>query len=100
MGFRFLRNGDKAITMELGDCVDEQINRHVTAICRQLQSSNIDGIFDVIPTFRSLTVCYEPDVISDWNIKRLLKRCYRKSGNAESAAHRVVCIPVCYGGAY
>ena len=100
MGFRFLRNGDKAITMELGDCVDEQINRHVTAICRQLQSLDTDGILDVIPTFRSLTVCYEPDVISDWNIKRLLKRCYRKSGNAESAAHRVVCIPVCYGGAY
>lgn len=98
--YRFLKNGDQAITMELGNAVDEKINRRVTAVCDQILRQNVQGIVDVIPTFRSLTICYEPGQIREWKIKWLLKRAYRKSGNAQAERKRVICIPVCYGGEY
>lgn len=98
--YRFLKNGDQAITMELGNAVDEKINRRVTAVCNEILQKNVHGIVDVIPTFRSLTVCYEPDQIRAWKITWLLKRAYRKSENAQMEQKRVVCIPVCYGGKY
>lgn len=98
--YRFLKNGDKAITMELGNAIDEKINRRVTAVCNGVLQQKAAGIVDVIPTFRSVTVCYEPEKIQTWKVKWLLKRAYRKCGKAQEEHKRIVCIPVCYGGEY
>ncbi len=99
-GYRFLRNGDKAITMELGNTVNEGVNRQVTAICSEMMQQQVAGIVDLIPTFRSLTVCFEPGMIREWKVKSMLKKAYRKSSSEGTGTHRVVCIPVCYGKEY
>ena len=98
--YRFLKNGDKAITMELGNVIDEKINRRVTAVCNAILQQNVAGIVDVIPTFRSVTICYEPEKIRTWKVRWLLNRTYRKCGKEQEEHKRIVCIPVCYGGEY
>lgn len=94
--YRILLNGNKAMTIELGNVVDEQINTQVSEIASYIAEKEILGITDFIPTFRSLTVCYEPQIISAGTVKSVLKKAYKNCGSQVGKKHKVVCIPVCY----
>ena len=52
--------GDMALVAEFGQQIDEQINDRVHAMARWIREKNIRGISEVIPTFRSLLICYDP----------------------------------------
>ena len=56
----FLPSGDRAIVMQWGDSIDEDTNAHVIAFAEQVRHSVIAGIVEIVPTYRSLLVCYDP----------------------------------------
>jgi inhibitor of KinA len=62
--YRLLPAGDTALIVEFGDRIDRRINDQVLALCKRLQAARIDGVVDIVPTFRSLMVQYEPLVIA------------------------------------
>src|SRR5450631_4782647 len=62
--YRILTAGDTAIGVEFGDTIDRGLNAIVLALARRLDESRIPGLNETIPTFRSLTVFYEPVVLS------------------------------------
>jgi inhibitor of KinA len=62
--YRVLTAGDTAIVVEFGDSIDRGLNAIVLALARRLDESRIPGLNETIPTFRSLTVFYEPVVLS------------------------------------
>jgi KipI family sensor histidine kinase inhibitor len=62
--YRILTAGDTAIVVEFGDNIDSGLNAIVLALARRLDGSAIPGLNETIPTFRSLTVFYEPLVLS------------------------------------
>jgi inhibitor of KinA len=62
--YRVLTAGDTAIVVEFGDSIDRGLNAIVLALARRLDECRISGLNETIPTFRSLTVFYEPVVLS------------------------------------
>jgi inhibitor of KinA len=62
--YRVLTAGDAAIVVEFGDNIDRGLNAIVLALARRLDESAIAGLHETIPTFRSLTIFYEPAVLS------------------------------------
>jgi inhibitor of KinA len=62
--YRILTAGDTAIVVEFGDSIDRGLNAIVLALARRLDESHLPGLIETIPTFRSLTVVYEPVVLS------------------------------------
>jgi inhibitor of KinA len=62
--YRILTAGDTAIVVEFGDNIDRGLNAIVLALARRLDECAISGLNETIPTFRSLTVFYEPVVLS------------------------------------
>ena len=62
--YRILTAGDTAIVVEFGDSIDRGLNAIVLALARRLDESRLSGLIETIPTFRSLTVFYEPVVLS------------------------------------
>jgi KipI family sensor histidine kinase inhibitor len=62
--YRILTAGDTAIVVEFGDSIDRGLNAIVLALARRLDESHLPGLIETIPTFRSLTVFYEPAVLS------------------------------------
>lgn len=96
---RFLPCGDRAVTVEWGSTIDERINRQVHAFARKVEALSHPAITEVVPTYRSATVHYRPEVFSYEELNQLLAPLAQ--GSAEEAEELpVVEIPVCYGGEY
>lgn len=60
---RFLTAGDCAVTVEFGNEISEEINRRIRAYMTALEKSGISGIIEAVPTYRSVTVHYDPGIV-------------------------------------
>jgi KipI family sensor histidine kinase inhibitor len=99
-GVVFLPVGDCALTVEFGREISEEINGRVRSLAMALKNAAIPGVFEWIPTYRSLLVCYNPEKISFRRLIILLRRLIGSAGQAAQTGKRVWQIPVCYGGEY
>ncbi|MCZ6604274.1 MAG: 5-oxoprolinase subunit PxpB [Alphaproteobacteria bacterium] len=52
--------GDVALIVEFGTAIDRAISRRVMNLARAVRRGDWQGVVDVVPTFRSLMVCYDP----------------------------------------
>jgi len=59
-GARFLPSGDTALTVELGERVDRSLSAAVIDLAARIDSADLAGIVEIVPTFRSLLVHYDP----------------------------------------
>lgn len=59
---RFLLSGDSAVTVEFGNEISEHINAQIRAFSIAL-TEQTPGIVELVPTYRSLMVHYDPEVI-------------------------------------
>lgn len=96
--------GDHAITITLGNTIDESINEQVLALFCCIKEKNIKGVKDVIPAFASLTVVYEIVTIHNYDntisafeyIKREVEEVIKNCSFDISGKKELVHIPVCY----
>jgi KipI family sensor histidine kinase inhibitor len=93
--------GDAALTVEFGDTIKLETNRKVTALCDALTQAEFREVEELVPTYRSLLVRYDPLRTSYEQLVfriRDIERTLKDSG-PEKEAQRVT-IPVVYGGEY
>lgn len=58
-------------------------------------------IVECLPTYRSLAVYFNPLTVSKKQIiDREVLNAVKSSSEAQSSSHKVISIPVCYGGEY
>src|ERR1700691_3331282 len=60
---RLLPSGDSAITVEFSRNIDDAANQRVLALDRTLARESIAGVTETVPTYRSLLVHYDPELI-------------------------------------
>src|SRR5689334_21168356 len=51
--------GDNAVTIDFGNVIDEDINRRVIQLFRELTATPVTGMIEAIPAYSSLTVYYD-----------------------------------------
>ncbi len=96
--FRILPLGDAALTIEFGNEINPEINSRVVAFATTVFDQHWQGIYDIVPTYRSVTFHFDP---LQWDSATLAKRLKtlprREPGQAEPQGilHE---IPVLYGG--
>lgn len=95
-----LTAGDSAVTVEFANEISPDINRRVIAFGRALAKKKIKGVLEFIPTFRSVTVFYDPCLISYGRLCKLLMRMAENTEAIGEDTKRVFYIPVCYEEAY
>jgi inhibitor of KinA len=92
--------GDSAITVKLGDGISEALSELVVQRSEAIAAEAIAGVSDVVPSYGSLTVHYEPRTISFAAVrKRILSMKWEADTAGESvreAVHHT--IPVRYDG--
>ncbi|MFI5184483.1 MAG: 5-oxoprolinase subunit PxpB, partial [Vicinamibacteria bacterium] len=94
---RILAVGDAALTVELGDAIDREINARVQALGRSVALDPPPGVVEAVPTHRSLLVVYDPTLTDRRALKHdLLERVAGAAERPEPGALRVV--SVLYGG--
>ena len=94
---RFAPVGDSALTIEFGDIVDPDVNALVNAFDRLLGASDVPGIIETVPSFRSLLVVYEPEIIGYELLVEALAGLLAEGLNASQIEGRSWTIPVAYG---
>ena len=97
---RLLPLGDRALCVELGDSISEATNRRVHSLSREIALLGAVGVLEVVPTYRSLVVYYDPLSISFSDLTSRIAGIEASLGEGETVAHRLVEIPTLYGGEY
>ena len=97
---KFLTAGDSAIVMEFGDTIEKEINAKIAAVVENLKKKNIDGILDILPTYRSILINYDPVKISYGEMVETLKGLSKSDKANESDEVRLIEIPTLYGKEY
>lgn len=57
---RFLLTGDRGLLVEFGAAIDPEINQKVRQVFLSLEKMPIQGVTEVIPTYRSILITYDP----------------------------------------
>ena len=97
---RFLSGGDKAIFVEFGDVIDPQVNRRVRHLMLATQKTRIPGVIEVVPTYRSLLVYFEPLQIRAQKLQETLYSLTRQLVESELPRPKLVEIPTVYSDEY
>lgn len=94
---RIVPVGDAAILVELGETVDPAINAAVLALDAELARLALPGVVELVPTYRSLLVHYDPDAVDpEALIERLRRLDPARAGPPPEG--RLWIVPVAYGG--
>lgn len=97
---RFLSCGDSAITIEFSKEINEETNYKIRYISEKIESEKIKGIRESVATFCSLTIYFDPVIISRKKLERKILRIIHSYTNSFNEDRRIFLIPVCYDGAY
>jgi inhibitor of KinA len=97
--------GDSAITIELGNHIDEALNQQALAIRQWLLTHAFDGLKDCLVGYSSVTVYYDPVVIKkkyqpgttmyEW-VAGQLRQANEEAAQVSFDNKDVIRIPVCY----
>jgi len=93
---RIREAGDSALLLELDEVIDASVNARAIAIAAAVRRAALPGVRDVVPTYRSVAVHFEPLAIDIQTVRDALKQ----SADAAPVPHsgKTVVIPVQYGG--
>lgn len=93
--------GDCAVTLQIGTEISEQVNRNVVTALTALRNAAISGVLELVPTYTSICIHYDPSVLSYDALQIAIKQVKTDGVKAVNNQEvRIVEIPVCYGGTF
>ncbi len=98
MTIRVVASSDTSIVIEFGDHIDRQLSDQVLAAHFAVDEAGISGVVELVPTFRSLMIHYDPLVTSANVLMGDLKPLLASQQKSHRVA-RLWDIPACYDGA-
>lgn len=99
---KMLDAGEYGLVIEFEAVISPEINALVQQLTKLLVHKTIDGIIEVVPTYKSVTVYFNPLVVTRecllYFIKKLLAEI--KPQDMDQLTPKIVHVPVCYGGVF
>ena len=90
--------GDRSLLVELGDEISPAVNKRVQELFTAIDRQRSKGILDLVPSYRSLLMIYDPLCISLDEIKAGIKDIWNHPDQSRLPQPQTVKIPVVYGG--
>lgn len=102
---RLVPMGDRALVIEFGDAADPALSSHIAAVAQHLRASPPAGVLDIVPTYTTLALHYDPAEVEDGDspYDALAAQVESWLGNeppGSTISGRSIEIPVCYGGGF
>src|SRR6187402_2821485 len=95
MTARFLPAGDAALVVEFGDRIDRAVSDRVLRLAARVRAAQVVGVVEMVPTYRSLMVHFDPLVTGDEALRAQLTALLDDAGAAAGSA-RLWRVPACY----
>ena len=90
--------GDTALSVTFPGVITVENNRKVRSLQFALERENIHGIVELVPTYCSLMIHYDPLIITYKELEEKIRENLQNLENVELPAGTVTEIPVLYGG--
>jgi len=99
---KMLVSGEHGLVIEFGTVISPKINALVQKLTKLLHSKTIEGIIEVVPTYRSVTIYFDPLVLARHDLAMMIEKMTNdiQHFDMECLLPKVVHIPVCYGGVF
>jgi KipI family sensor histidine kinase inhibitor len=97
---RFRTAGDRGLLVEYGDVIDPAVNNKVRSMAIAIEGNPLKGVTEVIPTYRSLLMIYDPVMTDTVELQKSLETLEAHLADIQIPPPRTVEIPVCYGGEF
>jgi inhibitor of KinA len=98
--FRIVAAGDSALIVEFEERIDSEVNARAVALAERLHDDPVAGVRDVVPTYRSVAVYFDPLRTAHDALMARLEREAAAHMPVARPAHDVLRLPVCYGGEF
>lgn len=95
---RILPVGDAALTVEFGNSIHPDLNEKVYALERALELHALPGLVEMIPTYRSLLIHFDPLIDTFETLKPKIQRYLLNLQPVKHQNRQIVLIPTVYGG--
>ena len=96
----FRTAGDRGLLVEYGDVIDPEVNNKVRSMAIVMEDNTPEGVTEIIPTYRSLLIIYNPSITHPAKIQKILSTLEARLDEIKIPPPRTVEIPVCYGGEF
>ena len=90
--------GDTAITVEFENEIDLRVNQRVHVLARLLQKDPPRGMGEAVPSYRTLLVHYDPELLSYATLKDFITAKLPGVEHPTQTQSRLIDIPTLYGG--
>ena len=100
MTVQFLPAGDRGLVVEFGTAVDVTVNNQVRALALALEAARIPGVREVVPTYRSLGVQFDPAQLGAEALRLRIEDVLKGLDPGQLPPPKVVRLPTCYGGEF
>jgi KipI family sensor histidine kinase inhibitor len=91
--------GDSAMLVEFEDRIDPAVNARAIAAARRVSETCPPGVRDVVPSYRSVAVYFDPVRTDAGRLSACLEAAASVEGDATDGG-RTVNVPVCYGDGF
>ena len=97
---KIVPEGDSSILIVFEQTICPEVNQKIAAAAKLIKAQQISGIIDMIPTYCSLLINYNPLVIGYEALRERVESIVRMESRTEAGRKKVWEIPVVYGGEY
>ena len=95
---KILTSSDCSFCVEFGNAISEEINNQVRSFTIAAEAAHIEGVTELVPTYRSVTVHYRPEVIGYARLYEKLNQVVNGMQTAKIPPAGEIRVPVLYGG--
>ncbi len=95
---RYLLAGDRGLVVEFGCSISPEVNDRVRALATALETAHLPGLVEVVPTYRSLGIQYDPTVIACGDLRERVDALLADLDPQKLPPPKLVKIPTVYGG--
>lgn len=100
MQFEIKIAGDSALNLVFSNEINEDVSSSIRLAADKLESEELPAVVEVVPTFCSMMVYYNPTIMRLDEMCNVLREKLRGVVEEKVKLKRVIHIPVCYGGEY
>jgi KipI family sensor histidine kinase inhibitor len=97
---KILGSGDSCLVVEFSDAIDMGANLKLQDLRRAMETLSVPGVRECVPTYRSLSVYFNPLRITRPRLEEIIRRALESVGRVAEHARQILIIPVLYGGEF
>lgn len=98
MDIKILMSGDQAVSVQMGSEISLEVNRKVLMLLEAIKKSPIPGVREMVPTYASLMIHYDPSVISLLNLEEEIMNRAENMSDIGETKKIIREVPILYGG--